>query len=68
MPGLTPYGKDDPRLAAFAGSLAWSRFLVLLPEIANLRALRVSGADSAIIADAIEAPRRFAGGADRSSD
>jgi pimeloyl-ACP methyl ester carboxylesterase len=67
IPGLTPYGKDDPRLAAFAESLARSRFLVLIPEIASVRALRVSAADSAIIADAIEElARRFAGGADRS--
>ena len=67
VPGLTPYGKDDPRLVAFAGSLARSRFLVLIPEIPNVRALRVSAADSAIIADAIgEAARRFAGGAERS--
>ncbi|MGE0260099.1 MAG: alpha/beta hydrolase [Alphaproteobacteria bacterium] len=67
VPGLTPYGKDDPRLVAFADSLARSRFIVLIPEIANVRALRVSAADSAIIADAIEElARRFAGGADRS--
>ena len=67
VPGLMPYGKDDPRLVAFAGSLVRSRFLVLIPEIANTRALRVSAADGAIIADAIEElARRFAGGADRS--
>jgi fermentation-respiration switch protein FrsA (DUF1100 family) len=67
VPGLTPYGKDDPRLVAFAGSLARARFLVLIPEIAGTRALRVSAADSAIIADAIEeTARRFAGGAERS--
>ncbi|HEX2152323.1 MAG TPA: hypothetical protein VHG31_10070 [Stellaceae bacterium] len=54
VPGLTPYGKDDPRLVAFGQSLARSRFLVLIPEIANTRALRVSAADVAIIADSIE--------------
>ena len=38
-----------------------------IPEIANTRALRVSAADGAIIADAIEElARRFAGSADRS--
>ena len=67
VPGLTQYGKDDSRLVAFAFSLARSRFLVLIPEIANARALRVSAADSAIIADAVEElARRFANGADRS--
>jgi pimeloyl-ACP methyl ester carboxylesterase len=63
VPGLTPYGKDDPRLSAFATSLARSRFLVLIPEIATIRTLRVSAADSVAIADAIaEAARRFVGG------
>ena len=63
VPGLTPYGKDDPRLVSFARSLARDRFLVLVPEIANTRLLKVSAADSAIIADAIEElARRFAAG------
>ena len=67
VPGLTPHGKDDPRLAAFARSLARARFLVLVPEIANTRALKVSAADSLIVGDAIEElARRFAGGRDRS--
>jgi pimeloyl-ACP methyl ester carboxylesterase len=67
VPGLTPYGKDDPRLVSFARSLARDRFLVLVPEIANTRLLKVSAADSAIIADAIEElARRFAAGADPS--
>ena len=67
VPGLTPHGKDDPRLVAFARSLGRGRFLVLVPEIANTRALKVSAADSAIVADAIdELAQRFAGGADRS--
>jgi hypothetical protein len=39
VPGLTPYGKDDPRLVSFAHSLARDRFLVLVPEIANTRLL-----------------------------
>jgi pimeloyl-ACP methyl ester carboxylesterase len=61
VPGLTPYGKDDPRLVAFAQSLARARFFVLVPDIPGLRALKVSAADSAFIADAIdEAAQRFA--------
>lgn len=62
-PGLTPYGKDDPRIVAFAQSLARARFLVLVPDIADFRELKVSAADSAAIADAIdETARRFAAG------
>jgi pimeloyl-ACP methyl ester carboxylesterase len=54
VPGLTSDGKDDPRLVAFAASLARGRFLVLVPDIPNTRALKVSAADSVFIADAIE--------------
>jgi pimeloyl-ACP methyl ester carboxylesterase len=67
VPGLTPDGKDDARLVAFAKSLARASFLVLVPDIANTRALKVSAADRASIADAIEElAQRFAGGGERS--
>ncbi|HEV8678561.1 MAG TPA: hypothetical protein VGQ90_04230, partial [Stellaceae bacterium] len=67
VPGLTPHGKDDPRLVGFARSLARARFLVLVPEIANTRALRVEAADAAYVADAIEELAQVAGaGIDRS--
>jgi len=67
VPGLTPDGKDDPRLVAFAKSLARARFLVLVPDIANTRALKVSAADSAFIGDAIEElAQRVAGGGEPS--
>jgi pimeloyl-ACP methyl ester carboxylesterase len=67
VPGLTPDGKDDARLVAFAKSLARARFLVLVPDIANTRALKVSAADSAFIADAIEElAQRAAGGGEGS--
>src|SRR5438094_3285686 len=63
VPGLTPQGKDDPRLVAFARSLARARFLILVPEIANTRALKVSATDSGFVADALEElAQRFAGG------
>jgi pimeloyl-ACP methyl ester carboxylesterase len=63
VPGLTPDGKDDPRLVAFAKSLARAQFLVLVPDIENTRALKVSAADSAFIGDALEElAQRFAGG------
>ena len=67
VPGLTPDGKDDPRLVAFATSLARARFLVLVPEIANTRALKVGAADSVFIGDAIEQlAQRVSGAAERS--
>jgi pimeloyl-ACP methyl ester carboxylesterase len=67
VPGLTPDGKDDARLVAFAKSLARAQFLVLVPDIANTRSLKVSAGDSAFIADAIdELAQRAAGGGGRS--
>ena len=67
VPGLTPDGKDDARLVAFAKSLARAQFLVLVPDIANTRSLKVSAADSAFIGDAIEElAQRAAGGGGRS--
>jgi pimeloyl-ACP methyl ester carboxylesterase len=53
VPGIARAGKDDPRLVALANTLARARFTVLVPDIENLRALRVSPADAVAIADAI---------------
>ena len=53
VPGAAPEGKDDPRLVAVARSLARARFLVLVPEIANLRDLKVRPEDAAAVADAL---------------
>src|SRR3970282_281862 len=47
-----PAAKDDPRLVAFATTLARARFLVLVPDVAGLRQLRVRAADAREIADA----------------
>ncbi len=55
VPGVSPAGKDDRRLVAFANSLARARFEVLVPEIANLRALKVGPGDAEPIADAVRA-------------
>ena len=52
VPGLAEAGKDDPRLIAFAHSLARARFAVLVPDIVSLRALQVRPGDSVIIAEA----------------
>ncbi|MGH6962459.1 MAG: hypothetical protein ACREE7_18425, partial [Dongiaceae bacterium] len=53
VPGLAPEGKDDPRLVQLAGALARARFAVLVPDIASLRAQRVSPANVREIADAL---------------
>ncbi len=52
LPGLAPAGKDDRRLVAFATSLARARFEVLVPDLPNMRRLRVSGGDARVVADA----------------
>jgi hypothetical protein len=57
VPGAARAGKDDPRLVAFARTLARARFVVLVPEIENLRALQVEPADAIAVADAV---RHFA--------
>jgi pimeloyl-ACP methyl ester carboxylesterase len=64
VPGVAPRGRDDPRLANFARQMAAARFLVLVPEIENLRRLQVDPADAVAIADAVvEAERRSGSGA-----
>jgi len=42
VPGAAEAGKDDPRLVAFATTLARARFAVLVPDIASLRQLKVN--------------------------
>jgi acetyl esterase/lipase len=53
VPGLAPEGKDDPRLVAFARSLARARFCVLVPDIPSMRDQKVRPTDRSDIADAI---------------
>ena len=52
VPGVARQGKDDPRLVAFANTLARARFEVLVPDLAGLRDLKVSAGDARAIADA----------------
>jgi len=52
LPGAAETGKDDPRLQAFANSLARARFAVLVPDLAGFRSLRVSSGDITQTADA----------------
>jgi hypothetical protein len=53
VPGLAPDGKDDRRLVDLAVILARARFAVLVPDIASLRAQRVSAENIQQIADAL---------------
>jgi len=52
LPGAAEEGKDDPRLQAFAGSLARAGFAVLVPDLEGFRSLRISSNDIADTADA----------------
>jgi pimeloyl-ACP methyl ester carboxylesterase len=63
VPGVAPRGRDDPRLVAFATTLARARFLVLAPEIPGLRALRVAPGDAEAIGDAVRHLNERAGAA-----
>ncbi len=53
VPGAAREGRDDPRLVAFATTLARARFTVLVPNIENLRALYIGPEDVRSIADAL---------------
>ncbi len=53
VPGVAEAGKDDRRLVAFAKTLARARFLVLVPDVGALRALKVRAGDAREIADAV---------------
>ncbi|MBU1663981.1 MAG: dienelactone hydrolase family protein [Gammaproteobacteria bacterium] len=52
VPGAVPLAKDDPRLVAFATSLARAGFAVLAPEMPGFRQMRVRPSDAQEIADA----------------
>ena len=52
-PGLGREGRRDTRLTAFAAALAQSGFMVLVPDVPNFQAQRVSAGDSEILADAL---------------
>jgi pimeloyl-ACP methyl ester carboxylesterase len=51
--GLTPDGKDDPRLLWVAGLLARAGFVVSVPELPALRAQRLKPTDAAVVASAL---------------
>jgi hypothetical protein len=45
LPGIVRLGKDDPRIVAFAESMARARFLVFVPDLQSLRELSVRSED-----------------------
>lgn len=51
IPGAAEEGKDDPRLVAFAQSLARARFAVLVPDLPSVRAQRVEANNIQEVAD-----------------
>ena len=53
VPGAADTGKDDPRLVAFAGTLARAQFAVLVPDLVSLRRLELGQTNVHDLADAI---------------
>ncbi len=53
VPGVAPTGKNDRRLVAFANTLSRAGFAVVVPDLARMRALRVTAADGPVLADAV---------------
>jgi hypothetical protein len=53
VPGAVERGKDDPRVVAFASTLARSRFAVLVPDVVALRELRLLPDSAVDVADAL---------------
>ena len=51
IPGLSPQGRNDPRVIAFAQTLARTNFRVLVPDLPNMRRFQVTGDDAVVIAD-----------------
>ncbi|MDZ7595903.1 MAG: hypothetical protein U0932_14740 [Thiobacillus sp.] len=52
VPGAVPQGKDDPRMVAFATTLARAGFAVMVPDLTGYRQLRIRPSDAREIADA----------------
>lgn len=53
MPGLGRDGRRDARVVAFARALARAQFAVMVPDVPNFQAQRVSADDGALVADAV---------------
>jgi fermentation-respiration switch protein FrsA (DUF1100 family) len=53
VPGADVLGRDEPRLQAFAKTFARAGFVVLIPELPEVRQLRLSRADADRVASAL---------------
>ena len=51
--GAAPLGKDNPRLVAFAATLARARFIVLVPDIVGLRELQLRADNTFYVVDVV---------------
>jgi dienelactone hydrolase len=52
--GADRVGKDHPLFIAFASALANAGFTVLVPDLINLRSLRIRRGDEVLVADAVQ--------------
>lgn len=52
VPGVVPQSRNDPRIVAFALTLARAGFAVLVPDMAGFRDLRINPRDAREVADA----------------
>jgi hypothetical protein len=53
VPGAVERGKDDPRVVAFANTLARAKFAVLVPDVVALRELRLLPDSATDVTDAL---------------
>ncbi len=53
LPGAAVAGKDDPRLVHFAAALVGAGWRVMVPDLVGAKALALSAADAAEVAEAI---------------
>jgi dienelactone hydrolase len=59
VPGAAVMGRDEPRLKALARSFARAGFVVLVPELPEVRRLALSRADADRVASALRQLRRW---------
>ncbi|MBS0548439.1 MAG: RNA methyltransferase [Proteobacteria bacterium] len=59
VPGAAALGRAEPRLQALARSLARAGFVVLVPDLAEVRQFRLSRADADSVASALRELRRW---------
>jgi hypothetical protein len=54
VPGVVQLGKDDPRIVAFAETMARARFRVFVPDLQSLRELSIRSEDAGELSALIE--------------